>query len=230
MNEIPPSRLAQTFFHYTSCPICSRQEIHAELKAKDYTVSEEEFEIWECDNCSLRFTQGIPMEEEIGKYYQSESYISHSNTKKGLFSTAYQLVRRYALKMKKTLIERDAGIKGGRLLDIGCGTGEFLDIMQQGGWKVKGLEPDEGARAQAQKLIGDHVYEPDQLFQESAPTYDVITMWHVLEHVHELQAYVKKIREILSPDGTLFIAVPNYQSKDADTYQEHWAAYDVTRH
>ncbi|MEM8900826.1 MAG: class I SAM-dependent methyltransferase [Bacteroidota bacterium] len=225
-----PNRLAQSFFFHSCCPVCASENIQPKLTAKDYTVSHEEFEIWECGDCSLRFTQGIPVEEEIGKYYQSEEYISHSNTNKGIISTAYQIVRQYTLKMKKNLVEKDSGLSEGSILDIGCGTGEFLSVMQSAGWSVKGLEPDEGARTQAEELLGNQVFKPSQLFQESPASYDVISMWHVLEHVHQLHEYIKKIHEILKPNGTLFIAVPNYLSKDAASYQKDWAAYDVPRH
>ncbi|MEL6592961.1 MAG: class I SAM-dependent methyltransferase [Bacteroidota bacterium] len=196
--------------------------------AQDYTVSQEKFEIWECQNCQLRFTQHIPGESEIGRYYQSEEYISHSNTSKGLVNTLYQWVRNYTLGQKRKLIEKLSGRKSGSLLDIGCGTGEFLGTMKEAGWKSTGLEPDEGARQQA-KAQGVEVHPSEHLFQLNG-SYDVITMWHVLEHVHRLHEYLDQIESILADDGLLIIAVPNYNSRDASHYQAEWAAYDVPRH
>ncbi|MEL6651968.1 MAG: class I SAM-dependent methyltransferase [Bacteroidota bacterium] len=196
--------------------------------AQDYTVSQEKFEIWECQNCQLRFTQHIPGESEIGRYYQSEEYISHSNTSKGLVNTLYQWVRNYTLGQKRKLIEKLSGRKSGSLLDIGCGTGEFLGTMKEAGWKSTGLEPDEGARQQA-KAQDVEVHPSEHLFQLNG-SYDVITMWHVLEHVHRLHEYLDQIESILADDGLLIIAVPNYNSRDASHYQAEWAAYDVPRH
>lgn len=121
-------------------------------------------------------------------------------------------------------------MKQGTLLDIGCGTGAFLHYMQTGGWTVTGLEPDENARHNAKTLYNIDPLPIDQLFQLPAQQYDAITMWHVLEHVHELHAYLDRIRQLLKPGGALLIAVPNYTSSDADHYGEHWAAYDVPRH
>ncbi|HMC99991.1 MAG TPA: class I SAM-dependent methyltransferase, partial [Ferruginibacter sp.] len=118
----------------------------------------------------------------------------------------------------------------GRVLDIGCGTGAFLNNMQAAGWDVTGLEPDEKARMKAMELYNIDPSDPTKLFDLSAGAYDAVTMWHVLEHVHNLHGYMKKISELLSSNGRLFIAVPNYTSYDARHYKTHWAAWDVPRH
>ena len=215
---------------YKCCPVCSSTKIAPILAAEDYTVSHEEFEIWECANCSLRFIQNIPVETEIGKYYQSEEYISHSNTNKGLINRLYQVVRGITLQQKKNLVQRLSGKRSGMILDIGCGTGEFLGTMKSAGWQTKGLEPDDGARQQAISNFALSVDSPDQLFSLEGGSYDVVSMWHVLEHVHQLKENVAQIRKLLKADGTLIIAVPNYQSKDAEHYGKQWAAYDVPRH
>lgn len=215
---------------YTSCPVCQSKDISSALNAKDFTVSYESFDIWECHQCQLRFTQSIPQESEIGKYYQSEEYISHSNTSKGLINQLYQWVRDFTLVQKRNLIHKLTGKKTGSLLDIGCGTGEFLGKMKDAGWKVMGLEPDEGAREQGRTNHGITVEPSEKLFDLTANQYDAISMWHVLEHVHRLDEYLKKINQLLVADGVLIIAVPNYQSADAEWYDSEWAAYDVPRH
>lgn len=215
---------------YSTCPSCGSSEISNVLSAKDYTVSSEQFEVWHCATCELRFTQEIPVEEEVGAYYQSEEYISHSNTSKGLVNRLYQTVRNITLKQKRDWVQKVSGKQDGRILDIGCGTGEFLSTMKSAGWKTLGLEPDDGARSQAQSNHGLEVKEQDHLFQISDANFDIVSMWHVLEHVHRLHPYLDQIHKVLDPNGKLIIAVPNYQSKDADIYQEHWAAYDVPRH
>lgn len=223
-----PISTSQTI-RYDKCPACHGTKIHEVLICKDYTVSKEDFSVWHCDTCSLRFTQDVATEEKIGPYYQSEEYISHSNTSKGLINRVYQWVRNYTIKKKVSLIQKQSGKSTGSILDVGCGTGEFLAGMKSAGWAVQGLEPDEGARTQASSITGTSVGEPDDLFSLSQK-YDVITMWHVLEHVHRLHEYLDRFQELLAEGGVILIAVPNYTSTDATHYQEHWAAYDVPRH
>lgn len=216
--------------HYTTCPACGGNHIHPQLTAKDHTVSQQDFGVWHCDDCSLRFTQDVPEQDAIGAYYQSDAYISHSDTKEGLVNRLYHIVRNHTLKGKRKLVEQQTGLHSGNILDIGCGTGAFLHTMKEGGWTITGLEPDATARAKAKELYGIEAEVPGKLFALEKGNYQAITMWHVLEHVHELHAYLKQLHDLLAPGGRLFIAVPNYTSYDAELYQEHWAAYDVPRH
>ena len=215
---------------YKSCPNCGSGDISYILSAKDNTVSGEEFEIWECKNCSIRFTQNIPDQENIARYYQSEKYISHSDTNEGLVNKLYHLVRKRTLLKKQNLVEHSTKKKHGSILDLGAGTGAFLNTMQLAGWDSVGLEPDTTARKKARELYGLNLKESNELFSLASDNFDAITLWHVLEHVHQLHEYVIKFRELLKKDGKLFIAVPNFTSKDAATYKKYWAAYDVPRH
>jgi len=215
---------------YHHCPVCHSGTISSVMSAKDYTVSKEVFEIWECAACTARFTQHVPSADAIGSYYQSQDYISHSNTKKGLINRLYHWVRSFTLAAKKRLIRNHTNMQKGTLLDVGAGTGAFAATMQKAGWTVTGLEPDETARKNAKEQFQVELQTPDQLFHQPDAHFDAITMWHVLEHVHDLHQYLDAFHRILKPQGTLFIAVPNYTSFDADTYGEHWAAYDVPRH
>ena len=86
---------------YKQCPCCGSVSVYAALSAKDHTVSGEVFEIWHCDDCTARFTQNVPVAEAIGPYYQSASYVSHSDTAKGLVNRLYHLVRNYTLQGKE---------------------------------------------------------------------------------------------------------------------------------
>lgn len=215
--------------HYTHCPVCHSTRIDPLLTVKDHSVSKEEFVVWQCRDCTLRFTQDVPDEESIGAYYQSPDYISHSNTGKGLLNQLYQRVRRFTLQQKRNLISAYTGDKG-RLLDIGAGIGAFLSVMQESGWEVKGIEPDEGARKNASALFGLQLEEPSALSKLPGGYYKAITLWHVLEHVHQLHPYLEKLKALLAPEGKIFIAVPNYTAADSEAYRNYWAAYDVPRH
>lgn len=215
--------------HSTNCPVCGSAAIHPHLTVKDHSVSKEEFMIWQCKNCLLQFTQDVPNEESIGVYYQSSDYISHSNTSRGLVNKLYQTVRNYTLSQKANLII-DKTLKQGTILDLGAGIGAFLNTMKQKGWDITGIEPDEGARRQAKSLFNIQLGETTRLTKLPENSFDAITLWHVLEHVHQLHAYVERLKSLLKPKGKIFIAVPNYQSLDGSIYKSYWAAYDVPRH
>jgi 2-polyprenyl-3-methyl-5-hydroxy-6-metoxy-1,4-benzoquinol methylase len=216
--------------HYQFCPVCNAPTISNVLQIRDYTVSGESFAIAECSTCSFRFTQDVPDADSILPYYKSEDYISHTNTAAGLVNRLYHFVRNRTIVQKRKLIEKTTGVKTGKLLDLGSGTGVFLSEMKKNGWEATGLEPDEDARKVAKKVYNVELVNTAHLFQLPAGHYDAITMWHVLEHVHDLSKYVQQIRSVLHPKGKLFIAVPNYTSLDASVYKEYWAAYDVPRH
>ena len=216
--------------NYSNCPFCNSKDFHQTLSVKDYTVSEENFNVMHCNNCTSRFTQNIASENEIGKYYQSENYISHSDTKKDFISKIYHAVRNFTLKSKRKLVVNTTQLNNGSLLDIGAGTGAFVSTMIQAGWNVTGLEPDENARAKAKENYQINLQPSTELSNITKNSFDAITMWHVLEHVHDLHGYLTKISELLNSNGVAFIAVPNYTSFDASYYQQYWAGYDVPRH
>ncbi|MFL5772057.1 MAG: class I SAM-dependent methyltransferase [Flavisolibacter sp.] len=215
--------------HYTSCPVCDSRDINPLLTVKDHSVSKQDFVIWQCTNCSLRFTQDVPDSDSIGEYYRSPEYISHTNIATGPVNRLYQKVRKHTLSQKASLITRFT-VTAGAILDIGAGTGAFLHTMKEKNWKVTGIEPDAGAREEAKKSFEVELQDIHHLEKLSAGSFDAITMWHVLEHVHDLHATVEKLKSLLKPDGKMFIAVPNYTSGDSSIYKLFWAAYDVPRH
>lgn len=212
------------------CPVCGSNAVSRALEAKDHTVSKQIFEIWSCQDCSFRFTQGVPGPESIGTYYKSDTYVSHSNTKKGLINRLYHAVRKRTLQQKLHLVRQVSGQMEGSLLDVGAGTGAFASVMQGAGWKVTGLEPDQDARKNAARDFQVQLQDLSHLFELPAGHYDAITLWHVLEHVHQLHEYLDTFKKILTEDGTLIIAVPNFTSFDAKYYGRDWAAWDVPRH
>jgi 2-polyprenyl-3-methyl-5-hydroxy-6-metoxy-1,4-benzoquinol methylase len=215
---------------YIECPVCNSKDIQKVLDIQDYTVSNEFFEVWHCKQCTFRFTQNIPSAVNIGPYYQSANYVSHSDTQEGFIHKCYHLVRSYTLQVKLKLIQRTTGKKIGDILDVGAGTGAFSKKMKDAGWFVTALEPDETARLNALEKNGIELLSPDHLFQCKPDSFDAITMWHVLEHVHDLHGYLNMYHTVLRKNGRLVIAVPNYTSYDATVYQSFWAAYDVPRH
>ncbi len=215
--------------HYTNCPVCYSPSIAPLLTVRDFSVSGESFVIWQCADCSLRFTQDVPDQASVGPYYQSQDYISHSDTDKGLVNRLYKKVRKYTLQRKANLVIKNTKTKGS-ILDLGAGTGAFLKVVGERGWEATGIEPDAGARALAKKLYGIQLLDTMELKNLPAGKFDAITLWHVLEHVHELHEYVEQLKSLLKEKGKIFIAVPNYQSLDANVYKSYWAAYDVPRH
>lgn len=217
-------------FHYNSCPVCNSEQLSQGHVVTDYTVSKEEFQIMECENCTLRFTQDIPTQDAIGVYYKSENYISHTDTKKGFVNSLYHFVRKRALVKKKKLVQEVTGLNIGSLLDVGSGTGSFANEMKNAGWAVTGLEPDPDARKVAFDQHQLALNDTSSFFNLAGESFDAITMWHVLEHVHELDAYIVQLKNVLKAEGRILIAVPNYTSVDGQVYKQHWAAYDVPRH
>jgi 2-polyprenyl-3-methyl-5-hydroxy-6-metoxy-1,4-benzoquinol methylase len=209
------------------CPICGKEEFKNFLVVTDNAVSKESFVIVECENCTLKFTNPRPDQASIGKYYESEEYISHTNTKSGIINRAYHVVRSITTKQKVELINRHSPAKG-TILDYGCGTGVFLTACKNDGWKVKGVEPNARARAEAEKETGGTISQ--DLQELAGEKFEVITLWHVLEHIHTLNETLETLIRLLQEDGTLIIAVPNADSHDAQQYKADWAAYDVPRH
>lgn len=219
-----------TKINYSQCPSCGSVSIGHSMNCVDYTVSKETFEVWRCSNCTFQFTQNVPDALHIGPYYQSEDYVSHSDTKKGVINHLYHLARTITLKSKIRLVQKSTQLRCGNLLDYGAGIGAFANVANQAAWTITGLEPDDTARQKAFKNYGLSLQPSIVLQQLPAASFDAVTLWHVLEHVHDLHATLEQFDRILKPFGRLIIAVPNYTSYDAHNYQQCWAAYDVPRH
>jgi 2-polyprenyl-3-methyl-5-hydroxy-6-metoxy-1,4-benzoquinol methylase len=210
------------------CPSCKHTQFNNFNICKDFTVTHESFALVKCSKCQLVFTNPRPTPEVIGKYYKSDSYISHANKTRSITDVAYKLVRSYTLQEKRKHITKH--IDTGQILDYGCGTGHFLHNMKSHGWKVQGLEPDIATSQVAADKIKQPVHNSIDTIAESKPLFDIITAWHVIEHVHDLKPTLKALKKMLSESGLMFIALPNHNSYDASYYREHWAAYDVPRH
>lgn len=217
-------------FNVHQCPICDNKIFSAFISCKDHFVTGEVFHIKKCNNCGFAITGNIDDEENIGFYYQSEKYISHSDTSEGFMNEMYHLVRDFMLGRKRSLINKYSGMNNGHLLDIGAGTGYFLNRMNRTGWQVTGTEKSPAARKFAKSEFNLDFLETHELFNLKEECFDVVTLWHSLEHIHRLSENLEAIHRVLKKKGKLAIAVPNYNSYDAHYYEELWAAWDVPRH
>lgn len=214
--------------YLSMCPVCQQKaNFSAFLSCKDYTVSNETFHLEKCPSCGFVATNPRPADNDLPRYYQSAAYISHSDISTNLIDKVYKVSRSFTLKWKYNLVQRHTVAKPSSLLDFGCGTGAFLQECQKHTMEVAGVEPAEGARAQATQNAKIKIHADVHGINAS---FDTITLWHVLEHVSDLNGTIEKLKNSLTENGTMFIAVPNLNSKDAKVYGEHWAAYDVPRH
>ncbi len=221
MDDKTTERLAK-------CPLCKSGLFLNALEVTDHAVSKEVFIICKCTNCEVLFTSPRPKASSIGRYYDFPEYYSHDDSRKSFTQVIYQYVRGLAIGKKVKMIDSLVKKKG-NLLDYGCGTGEFLWHAKQNGWNVSGVEPNEKARVLASKKMENNIVASlDDLHE--AHSYDVITLFHVLEHVHKLRKTVKKLITSLKSNGYIIIAIPNPESYDAKKYGDKWAAWDVPRH
>jgi len=210
------------------CPWCGSDKAQINLWLKDDFLTKEDFHICECLNCGLLYTMPRPPKEKIGDYYKSDEYYSHQENKKGFIPRLYESIKRLNLKHKYRIATK--GMQPGKLLDIGCGVGDFLHTAENKGWQCIGVEPSEDAKEIAHKRMKAPIYSSEQLEQLPDKSFDLITMWHVLEHVDDLKWQIEQLQRLVKPNGRIVIAVPNYKSYDGQFYKEHWAAYDVPRH
>ncbi len=199
------------------------------ITVRDHSVTNESFELFQNEIFGYLETRPKPNVSDLPNYYKSDDYISHTNTKRNLFEKVYHFVRSIALKRKLKLINA-FDTEGKQILDFGCGTGDFLKVCKNDGWQITGVEPNEKARSIAKENTNATIYSTDDLNLLQNNSFDVITLWHVLEHLPDLENHINLIKRLLKPNGKLVLALPNYKSYDAAFYKKYWAAYDVPRH
>jgi 2-polyprenyl-3-methyl-5-hydroxy-6-metoxy-1,4-benzoquinol methylase len=207
------------------CPICQSKNWEPFFEVTDHSISKEKFTLIKCAGCALVLTNPRPDDDKLAGYYQSDDYISHSGKSNNLINKIYLQARKISLRWKCEIILKEK--PSGKLLDIGCGTGEFLDTMKTAGWEVSGVEPSATARTKAEHLLNHPISEN---LENAKGAFDIITLWHVLEHLPDLSSSLEKINKLLNRDGKLLIAVPNHSSHDGKKYGAYWAGYDVPRH
>lgn len=200
------------------------------ITVKDHSVSGEEFQLVFDEALEMYKTEPQPSLETLASYYESEDYISHTDAKRNLFEKIYHWVRSYMLSKKMSIVDTHTKSDAKKVLDIGCGTGDFLAMAKKYKWEIAGIEPDAQARKIATEKTGIEIHTNDWLSEIADDSFDAVTMWHVLEHVPNLDEQIQTLKRIIKPNGSIFIAVPNFKSHDATHYKELWAAYDVPRH
>ncbi len=210
-----------------ACPLCGHVGSQNFIKARDYLVTHDPFHIQKCDSCNFLYTNPRPSLDEIGKFYQSSDYLSHAKSDYSPMSVLYSAARKYMINQKLKWINK-LPHTGNKLLDYGCGVGTFLKYCQKKNWQVWGVEPAETARTLAVEKLGNRVHS--SLSSSSDKSFDVITLWHVLEHIHEMNQTLEQLLSLLSKDGWILIAVPNSDALDAKVYKEYWAGFDLPRH
>ncbi len=211
-----------------ACLVCKNTTFDTLVESKDYCVSNEDFNVAKCTKCGFAFTVNAPDASHIGKYYEHADYVSHTDTKEGLFFNIYHKVRAFMLGQKMSYIDKHVSLN--KMLDIGAGTGYFVNHVQTHGVEVTGFEPDADARKQAKQNFAIELKASLEEILENNEEFDAISMWHVLEHVHELEKYFGHFQKLLKTRGVLAIAVPNYTSYDGQFYKKFWAAYDLPKH
>lgn len=211
-----------------TCPVCNSASATPAFTVADFFFTKESFTLVDCSQCGFRFTNPRPSQSEVGRYYHSDGYLSHRTTNKGITASIYRILRQYALGAKLSIVRRFSSADP--LLDIGCGTGSFLRYAQAQGFSVSGVEPGEAARNEALRLCGPNISKRLDELPTNTSSFSAITLWHVLEHLDNLGDYLARVKSLLSPEGRVFIAVPNRSSWDCDYYGPFWAAWDVPRH
>ena len=212
------------------CPWCNSENNSKFLELKDYFLTQENFEILECNDCKLLFTTPCPAPDKIGDYYKSDDYLSHNESKKGIVPQIYNLVKKVNIKNKFNITVNGQQTTDNSILDIGCGVGDFLNYAKEKGCNITGIEPSEDARKIAEEKLGTKIFSPEELQNIPNESFDIVTMWHVLEHVADLKTEISHLQRIIKKNGRLVLALPNYKSFDAEYYKDKWAAYDVPRH
>jgi len=210
------------------CVSCESSNLKSYLETKDYFLTQEEFKLVKCEDCGLILTSPVPSQAEIGKYYNSPEYLSHNSSRKNATSILYNSLRKINIKRKFKLINSLSS--GKSILDYGCGSGQLLQYFKEKDWYITGVEPNEEARNIASQLTETSILNNQEFELLPKNSFDVITLWHVLEHVHNLNLVLNKLVSLLNDNGILIIAVPNISSPDAKKYGKYWAGLDVPRH
>ena len=196
------------------------------IKVKDNFLSNENFTLLLNEFNEVLCTSPKHSEENLSEYYSSPQYLSHKTSGSSLFTKIYFVSRKFMVFSKTQLISGLCPCPG-QMVDVGSGTGDFLRALNNNGWNAFGVEPSPTARKIAENANVLHISGLKDL---KDTTQDVITFWHSLEHVYDLEETLNQAKRALKTKGYLIVACPNYMSWDAKYYKKNWAAWDVPRH
>lgn len=209
------------------CPLCGAVEATVELLPDKYNSAGEQYKVVRCRACDLIYTRPLPTLAEMRVLYSAEFYGESVAPKRFSWDSIRLLLHRSVLRhRRKALLNRPAG----RVLDVGCGDGDFVAHLKPQGWEVHGIESsDAGSRMARAK--GVQVCQ-DELKVANFPDgyFDVVTYWHVMEHLTDPLAEAREVRRILRDDGLLVIEVPNIASPIFKLCRERWWPLDIPRH
>jgi 2-polyprenyl-3-methyl-5-hydroxy-6-metoxy-1,4-benzoquinol methylase len=215
-----------------SCPLCKGVELVLCHKSTDSLVSGDLFSVYKCTSCDFHVTSPRPTSGSVGSYYNSASYVSHNDVAKGWIPKIYRVVRDIMIRHKLRIVGRYKEKAPGKnnMLDVGCGTGEFLLKSKKMGYNTTGFEPDINASETASNKGLSIITKEDRLNELSPNYFDVVTLWHVLEHMYHPKDKIEVLEKILSDNGIMIVAIPEYKSFDGGYYKQNWAGWDLPRH
>ncbi len=207
-----------------NCNLCGCSQSSLLFTSRDY-ISREYFNVVRCNSCGLAYTNPRPSIQEIERFYGRHYYGKNNARFKGLFELLVRLFRRQRTQRLLNLK------KSGCILDIGCGRGQMLHEFQKRGWQTFGTELAESKAQAAREEFGLNVLAaPIETCNFEGNFFDVVTLWHVLEHLPYPRETLQEINRILKEDGLLVVAVPHFDSFEARIFKEKWFHLDVPRH
>ena len=226
----------ETAFETTACLLCGSTRTHDQHSGPDYLMHlPGTFYLVRCEECGLIYQNPRPSLQQVGHYYPDD-YGSYNSAQQGLRTRRglMRLVVQRGQAKRCRLLDRSVPAVPGRprrLLDVGCASGLFLEAMQQYGWSVEGVELNETAARTTSARLGVPVFAgPLEQAHYSDASFDAVTLWDVLEHLHDPLASLRELRRLLHPGGALFVRVPNADSYVARIWGRYWVGYDLPRH
>ena len=204
------------------------------LSANDHLVTGRKFDILKNPETTILETHPRPTKEELPTYYDSENYTSHNDKSAGIVSFCYRIIKSISTSRKirigQNSLSKNTPQNKPRLLDVGCGTGDFLYSCLKKGWQINGIENNKNAKNNSRTEVSSFIFDDFEFLKSQPERFDIITMWHSLEHILDLKQTIVDMKKLLTNKGVIVVACPNHKSFDAIFYKESWAAYDLPRH
>lgn len=209
---------------YISCNLCGSSDNEKYYQVRDYNYGMPGvFTIVQCRRCGLVYLNPRPTQGEISSFYPESRY----HPFKAIHGAGATIPGSTHWKRALWLTRRT---QVGTVLDVGCGSGLFLLAMGALGWNCVGVEPNETAAQHAREVAGLEVLAGDVFAINQVATYDVITLWDVLEHVHSPLDVLVHCNRLLNSDGVIALHAPNWASIERRLFGERWTALDSPRH